>query len=329
MNVFVTGATGFIGSAVARGLVETGHTVVALARSNPAPAVPGVRFVPGDLAAADGLAAAEGALREARIIVHLAALRKDWGLPESTVERVNVESGVRLLERAPRLERLVFVSSVGVHGFAVGSPIDEASPMRPYDSYGAAKVAAEQRLVSAAAARRVPLVIARPGIIYGPGDGYGMITNMIRMIGSHRFLLIGDGTNRVQILYVDDLAAALRAAIERSEAEGQAFVLTGREEIRLRDLAARIAAALGTRLPPFHVPERAARLIASALERAGRLRGTKTEPFVTHSKLNLMTRDYLCDTTKARTLLGFHPAVAMPEGIDRTVAWLHGAARAG
>jgi nucleoside-diphosphate-sugar epimerase len=201
--------------------------------------------------------------------------------------------------------------------------------MRPYDSYGAAKVAAEQRLAAAAGARGVPLVIARPGIVYGPGDGYGMITNMIRMIAARRFLLIGPGRNRVQILYVDDLAAALVATSTRPEAAGQAFVLTGREESALRDLAARIAAALGTRLPPLHVPEPPARLIASALERAGRLRGTATEPFVTHSKLNLMTREYLCDTAKARTLLGFEPVVAMPDGIDRTVAWLQTAGRAG
>jgi len=321
MNVFISGATGFIGGAVARALARAGHGVAAVARRTPAAAVPGVRFVPGDLAADGGLDAAHEALRGAQVIVHLAALRKDWGLPPSTVARVNVESGVHLLERASRLERFVFASSVGVHGFTLGSPIDEASPMRPYDSYGAAKVAAEQRLLAAAAARGVPLVIVRPGIVYGPGDGYGMVTNMIRMIAARRFVLIGPGTNRVQILYVDDLATVVLAAATRREAADQAFVVSGREAIPLRDLAARIALALGVRLPPLHVPERALRLVASALERAGRLRRTRTEPFVTHAKLNLMTRDYLCDTTKARSLLGFEPIVTMSDGIDRTVAW--------
>lgn len=323
MKVLVTGASGFIGTALVRLLADAGHEVTALVRRPAAvPPMRGVQVVVGDLGLAEGLSEVTAHIQTADAVAHLAALRKDWGIPAAQSHRVNVTSGVTLLQRAQRVRRFLFVSSVGVHGYSTGLPIAEESPLAPYDSYGASKVAAERGLRQAAAARDASLVVVRPGIVYGPGDTYGMVTNMARLIARRRFVRVGRGWNRVQLLYADDLARGLFSALTSPAADGQTFIFAGREQVTLRRLTALIARTLGARLPPTGVPEAGVRIIASVLEQYAKIRGSSVEPFVTHSKVNLMTRDYLYDTGKARALLGFEPAVDVGEGIARTMAWL-------
>lgn len=324
MKVFVTGATGFIGRALATRLAAEGHEVVGLARDlgrDPAPE--GVRFVPGDLSRADGLDRARDDLASVEAVAHLAAVRKDWSLDDRTLRRVNVESGPALLDRATAASRFLFVSSVAVYGHsAPGTKTDERSPFAPSKRYGVSKVEAEAALRASAGARGMPLTIARPGIVYGPGDTYGMVANLARLLARRRFLLVGKGTSRVNLLHVDDLVAGLVLALALPAAAGEDFVLAGPEDLPVARLVSEVARAAGVAAPRARVPEPLARAAAGLLERGYRAMGIAAEPFLTRSKIDLFTRDDLYDPAKARETLGFRPAVLAAEGIPGAVAWL-------
>jgi nucleoside-diphosphate-sugar epimerase len=266
---------------------------------------------------------ARDAVARADAIAHLAVARDRRALAPEARSRINVTSGALLLRHARSASRFLFVSSVGVHGYTSNAPIDETSPLAPYDSYGREKVAAEAAVSDTARETDIAATIVRPGIVYGPGDTYGMITNMIRLIARRRFLWIGAGSSRVQLLHVADVVAGLRAALLRPEAAGQTLLLSGSEAVAIIDLTRTIARRLHVWVPPVGVPESFARRAASVCEGVARLLGRNDEPFLTQSKINLFTRDYVCDTSRAFAVLGFRPAVTVERGVDETVSWLN------
>ncbi len=144
-------------------------------------------------------------------IVHLAAAHRDDIRPISEYKRVNVD-GTQSVCRAARLRRInriIFTSSVAVYGFAeVGT--DESGEIRPFNEYGRTKYAAEQVLMEWQ--REEPsvrsLTIIRPTVVFGPGNR-GNVYNLFRQIASGRFVMIGDGTNRKSMAYVQNLVAFL------------------------------------------------------------------------------------------------------------------------
>jgi nucleoside-diphosphate-sugar epimerase len=149
-----------------------------------------------------------------------------------------------------------------------------------------------------------------------------MVANLARLLARRRFLLVGRGASRVNLLYVEDLTRALAKALLSPAAAGADFILAGSEPVPVRRLVERVASLVGRRLPPIRVPEGAARIAASVLEVAYRTLRIRAEPFLTRAKVDLFTRDDLYDTTKARTLLGFVPRVSLEEGARRTVEWM-------
>jgi nucleoside-diphosphate-sugar epimerase len=324
VKLLVTGATGFIGQALAARLASDGHDVVGLARDlGRVPAPDGVRFVRGDLSVAGGIERARDDLATADAVVHLAAVRKDWGLDEATLRRVNVESGPALLEEARSAKRFLFMSSVAVYGHsAPGERTSERSPFAPSKRYGVSKVEAEAAIRGAARARGVPATIVRPGIVYGPGDTYGMVANLARLLARGRFLLVGRGTSRINLLFVDDLVSALCSALAEPAAAGEDFILAGPEDVPVGALVEEVAAAAGVGVPRLRVPEAMARAAAATLEATHRGLGISAEPFLTRSKVDLFTRNDLYDASKARGILGWEPSIRAEEGIPRAVAWL-------
>jgi nucleoside-diphosphate-sugar epimerase len=328
MKVFVTGAKGFIGGALAERLARDGHQVTGLARrpehvsahSNP-------RYVCGDLASEGGLDAARPFLEDADLVAHLAAVRKDRSVRADRLRHINVASGPRLLELARNARLLLFVSSVAVYGHSDGRPIDESFAFAPTKRYGASKVAAERAIRAAEARTTTSVTIVRPGIVYGPGDTYGMVANVARLLFRRRFLLVGRGTSRLSPLYVDDLVEGLASALLSPTAAGRDFILAGSEAVTVRRLVEVIGALVGRSPPRIYVPEWSARLGAWILEKGYRTLRNRGEPFLTREKVDLFTRDDLYDTERARTALGFRPRVDFEEGARRAVGWLRAAGR--
>jgi len=310
MRVAVTGATGFIGHAVAREAVARGHDVVALHRAAPPAGAAMARWT-----SLDAWCAGDEPLDA---VIHAAALRHRHGVPADEYARVNVELTRRVLDRASRGGAFfTHVSSISVYGWPPRDrlPIDESFPPAPLGPYGRSKVATEELVMQAG----IPWSIVQPSITYGPGDTNGMIDRMTRLIARHAFVVPGLGRTRVQLVYIDDLARIIVDGAESRAASGRRFICTYKDPIRVSALVRLIARAVGGRVapvgPPVALLELAARAF-EALDALGALRGK--EPPLTREKLATISVDRAYDIGTMRRLLGTEPRIGYEEGILRT-----------
>lgn len=333
MRVLVTGATGFIGGHLARCLVARGHRVRALVRrESPALAGAGVELAWGELTHPQALRAA---MQGVGAVFHLAAVRGSWGIPESVYQRVNVEGTRSLLEAAARagVRRLVHCSTVGVARYPGNLEADETLPYREPASqvlYHRSKVQAEQLVLEWARSGRVPAVVVRPVITYGPGDEQGMVTRLVMLLAQGRFVLVGNGRNHVDLAYIDDLVAGMYLALERG-AVGRVYHLSGTAPIRVRTLVAKICTLLGKRSPQIYIPVPVARAAGWGMEmlhKVGDRLGVDLdgrEPFVTRDKVATLTVDRGFSHARANRELGYRPQVDHDAGLRRTLEWLRAA----
>jgi dihydroflavonol-4-reductase len=347
MKVVLTGATGFVGGAVARRLAAEGAELHALTlpgsdRSRLA-GVP-VTFHNGDITAPDGL---DGLFDGATWVIHAAGMLGRAGVSEATYRRVNAEGARHVLAAADAARRagrtaadlrVLHVSSAGVLGPVVGrvgnppltvvrpkrrvanppykgDAFDESSPLAPSNAYERSKALGEA--VAAGFARDgLPLVVARPEFIYGPGDVH--VLGLFRAIQRGIFFYIGDGQNTCHPTYVEDMVDGLLACLRRG-AVGGVYHIAGPRPLPFRELAETIAAALGVPPPRWRVPRPLAWLGAAGLEAAGKLTG-RAAP-LSRTGVAFFSENRRSTYAKAERELGFAPRVELREGVERTVGW--------
>jgi nucleoside-diphosphate-sugar epimerase len=319
MTVLVTGATGFLGASLVRRLLSGGARVRVLARS-PAKAKPltnqGAEIVAGDITDRSAVAAA---VHDVRVVYHLAGRLLAPGVPATEYHRTHVE-GTRVLLACARtessLERFVHCSTTGVVGVTGQRPADETTPFRPTNVYEETKAQAELA-VRDTWRNGFPAVIARPGLVYGPGDLH--LLPFFRAVLRRQFRPIGRRTVWLHPIYIDDLTEALVRCGRRAEAVGECFHLAGREPVPLVELAAAIARAGGTRVPRGHIPLRAAQ--AAAVIGDGLPSNLKRSVPLTRSRVDFLTHSRVYDVTKARYVLDFAAATELATGAGRSLAW--------
>ena len=318
-TVLVTGATGFLGSRLARRLLADGARVRVLARS-PEKARPlcdrGAQVLTGDITDPEAVRAAVDGVE---VIYHLAGRLLVPGVPPQEYLRTHVEGTKLLLAccgNGSRPRRFVHCSTTGVLGVTGDHPADEMTPIRPTNVYEATKAEAEQA-VRDMWRSGFPAVIARPGLVYGPGDRH--LLPFFRAVVHRRFRPIGRGDVWLHPIYIDDITDALMRCAEHDSAVGECFHLAGRAPVSLVDLAGVIARAGGTRLPPGRIPLLAARAMALAGDRLpADLR--RSAP-LTSSRLDFLTHSRMYDVRKAQRLLGFAAATDLRSGTATTMAW--------
>lgn len=306
MRVLVTGASGFVGASVCRGLLGRGHSVRAAMRRADAPEVPAEaqRVLVGDLAADfDRRALLDGI----EVVVHLAAIAHR-GAPEVDILRANVDATIRLAEAAVgRARRFIFMSSIKVHGEDSGEgAYAETSPMNPRDAYGRAKVDAERFLSALAARDRIEVALIRPPLVYGPGVKANFMS-LLRWVESGAPLPLASVRNRRRLIYVGNLADATVRCVEHPEASG-AFLVGDDEIVSTPELLTRTARALGRPARMFPFPPGVLRL-------AGSLAGRS-------DAILRLTGNLVGDTSRARQVLAWRPRFSLDEGLAETARWL-------
>lgn len=319
MTVLVTGATGFLGTSLVRRLLSDGAPVRVLARS-PTKARPltddGAELMLGDITDGDAVAAA---VADVGVVYHLAGRLLEPGVPADEYRRTHVEGTKLLLARCqsePRLERFVHCSTTGVLGVTGDRPADETAPFRPTNVYEATKAEAELA-VRDAWREGFPAVIARPGLVYGPGDLH--LLGFFRSVLRRQFRPIGRRPVWLHPIYIDDMVEGLVRCGRDGAATGECFHLAGRDPVRLAELAEEIARAGGTRVPAGRIPLLAAQAAAALGDRLPA--NLKRSAPLTRSRLEFLTHSRVYDVSKAQRVLGFAAATDLPIGAERSMAW--------
>jgi nucleoside-diphosphate-sugar epimerase len=318
LTVLVTGATGFLGTSLVRRLLAEGESVRMLARSA-AKAKPltdeGAEAVIGDIT--DPAAVSE-AVDGATVVYHLAGRLFEPGVPAAEYRAIHVEGTKLLLERCQHatLERFVHCSTTGVLGVTGDGPADETAPYRPTNVYEATKAEAEQAVLDKSR-EGLPAVIARPGLVYGPGDLH--LLPFFRTVLRRRFRPIGRRPVWLHPIYIDDTTEALLRCGKQADAVGECFHLAGQEPVSLARLAEAIARAGGRRLPRGHIPLTAAQAVALVGDRLPP--NLKQSAPLTRSRLDFLTHSRVYDVRKAERVLGFAAATDLRTGAARSMAW--------
>lgn len=322
MTALVTGATGFVGSAVARKLLEAGETVRVLAR-------PGsdrrniadlaLEVVEGDLR---DRASLERALRGCSALFHVAADYRLWVPRPEEIYRANVEGSRNIVLAAAEVgvTRIVYTSSVAVLGLIPGGPpADEATPVTVADMIGhykRSKFLAEEEIRRLVREQGLPAVIVNPSTPIGPRDIKPTPTGrMIVDAAAGRMpAYVDTGLN---VVHVDDVAAGHLLAFERG-AIGERYILGG-ENMALRDIFAGVAALTGRRAPRVRLPHDLIMPVAVMAEGWARVSGGG-EPRVTRDSIRMARKKMFFSVEKARRELGFAPRPAS-EALREAVAW--------
>ena len=308
MNALVTGAAGFIGSTLAGRLLDRGARVTAIdcftdyyAREikerniEPLRRRPGFTFIEAGLHEADLPSLLSGVTH----VFHLAAqagVRRSWGRDFSVYTVHNVEATQVLLEACvgQPIERLVYASSSSVYGDAVAVPMREDAMVQPVSPYGVTKLAAEQLCYLYSVNYGVPATSLRYFTVYGPRQRPDMAFHRFFRAALHGepIQVFGDGGQTRDFTYVDDAVAATIAAAERGHV-GRTYNIGGGSRVSVNEVLEMVG----------RVSRRSLRI-----ERASVQKGDM--------------RDTWADTVRARTDLGFAPAVSLEDGLTEEHRWL-------
>jgi nucleoside-diphosphate-sugar epimerase len=316
MRALVTGAGGFLGRALVRALVARGDEVRALVRSEPVEplAGPGVEVVRGDALDAEAM---RSAVRGCDLVFHLAGVRRaisleDFHSGNAETTRIALEACVA---EAPGLRRFVLAGSLAASGPSA-TPRREEDPFAPAEYYGASKARAEQ--IALAFRDRLPVAVARPPRIMGPGDRENLLFFKIAARGV--VLAIGGGERPLSWIDVDDCARGMLALADHPAAVGESFFLASPEQTSVIGLQQAIATALGVRARRIPVPERALHSAAVLGEAFTRIAG-KRLPLNRKLVRQILAPGWVCDPGKARERLGFVAGTPLSASVARAAEW--------
>lgn len=312
MNVFVTGATGFIGKRVTARCLKEGHGVTALLLPDePGTGLEGCTLRRGDITRPETLA---GAMDGADAVIHLAGA-VGYGQTRKRCLAINRDGTKNVAAEAVRtgIRRFIHMSSVSVYGRKPDVPIDEDFPVRKIgDPYGDTKIDAELILTDLEHRNLLDLTIVRPTVIYGPGD-VQFLPKLVENLKSGKARMIGSGANTVDLIHVNDVADFFMILLANSRAVGRTYNLSNPANPTWREMLNFVAIELG--LPPVEsaMPYTAAYLVAGLLEFIHLFRGAP--PRLTRYSVRVVGRQYRYLTGRAAHELGYLPKVALFDGL--------------
>ena len=324
MNIFITGATGFIGANLAHKLANEGHTVHALVRTPSKASLlqhERILLFEGDLSNKENIAAAMATCDQ---VYHLAAFAQVWDKDPNTFHRINVDGCILIMEQAllAGVKRMVLTSTAGVFGPAVdGKPVSEDTPRKlpfftEYESTKAeAEVVAQKYLP-----KGLEVVIVNPTRVYGPGflSKSNAVTMMVKqyIIGKWK-LLPGDGSKTGNYVYVDDVVQGHLLAMEKGRS-GERYILGG-SNVSYTQIFDSVKKISKKAYPLYKIPLFAMLFFARIQLFMATVFG-KT-PVITPKWVRRYLYDWSNSSQKAVKELGYRPT-PIDDGLKLTIDWL-------
>jgi len=326
MKIFITGATGFIGSHLLEALLAEGHEVMALIRKNndaqklkekgAKPLETDLRNIKAEML--DGVEA----------VFHLAAIRYEWGHLPKDYEKVNIEATKNLLKIAEKtkIKKFIYGSSVFVFGYPRRIPIDETFSYAPTTEYARSKMKAERTVKKYSDECGLQTVIIRPTMTYGPEDTKGMLLKLAKLIKNKKFAIIGNGLNFIHLTHIDDVVRGFQKALQ-TEIKSDDFIIASKKAVSQKDLIDLVAKELNVKIWPIRIPHWLAISVGYANETIYKL-GMRLkigyffkEPFISRSKVDIISQSQIFSAEKAKKILGFEAKVDPEAGIRDTINW--------
>jgi nucleoside-diphosphate-sugar epimerase len=327
--ILITGATGFIGSHLAKDLAEKGMRLKCLVRhSSSATAIQflnglGAELIYGDLTNGESLGEA---VKGVDTVFHLGGGGRIDTLEENCYQ-INVAGTHNLLEACLQqggVERFIHVSTCGVMGNIKNPPADETHPYQPENlAYSRAKTEAEK--VALSYKDKLPVRVVRFPLAYGTplidGDlsqieGVTPMSMIFSAVKKGQWVYFGDGMKLIHCIHVDDIVCGLELAAEKGKT-GEIYILADEKAVPMKTLIEISARALNVPAPKRHIPLPVAMAMALLMETAAKL--MSRSPMLTREVVRGFAATRAFDTSKARRALGFHPEVGLDGGIRATI----------
>ena len=296
MKVFLTGATGFVGSHLLQRLVHEHHTVRALVRDlQQASSIRDskVEFIQGEVTQGAGL---DAGMRDCDAVIHLVGIIiESRGASFEAIHHIGTRNVVEAAKRN-RISRFIQVSALGVRADGVSE-------------YQTSKWKGEEEVRQSG----IPYCILRPSVIFGPGDGF--VSQMLEVMRNAPLFrpVPGDGRPRFRPIFIDDVTACFVQALTNPAATNKSIDLGGAEELTLNEVLSEIAECAGIRKPAVHVPMPlmfAGAALAQLLFR---------RPPVTAGQLRMLQEGSTCNVLPMIETFGFKP-IGFREGLRRYIS---------
>lgn len=324
MRALITGATGFVGKALALRLQALGVEVTGIGRNPTGLAqieAAGVRAIRADLRDA---AAIQNACQGQAVVFHVGALSTPWGRAQDFYQSnvTGTQNVIRGCEQHA-VGRLVYVSTPSIYfRFAPRLDVCEDAPLpsQPANEYARSKLLAEAE-IDRAFARGLPTVTLRPRAIFGPGDT-AILPRLIARLRSGKMPVIGDAQNITDLTYIDNIIDALVLCVSSPWATlGKKYNITNGEPVKLWEMIAKLCAELGYPYPHHRISYRVADSLAAALEILYGLLPGYPEPPLTRYTVSVVAQSATLNIEAARRELGYQPRVSLAEGFARFIRW--------
>ena len=326
MRSLVTGGGGFLGGAIVRRLIENGDEVRTLQRGEyPELEALGVECFRGDIADPEIV---DLAVAGCDRVFHVAAKVEMWG-PLEPFRIANVVGTANVIHAMRRhgVSRLVFTSSPSVvHG---GADIEGADESLPYpDHYEAAypeTKAESEKLVLAANDPELSTVALRPHLIWGPGDRT-LVPNIVNRARAGKLRLVGDGSNLIDTVYIDNAVDAHLAAADRlapgSPCAGRAYFISNEDPRPVKEIVNAFVTAAGLEPVEKSIPVGVAVAVGHVFETLHRLLPFTGDPRMTPFLAQNLATAHWYDISAAKRDLGYEVSVSIDEGMGRLREWL-------
>lgn len=320
VKVLLTGATGFLGRRLVPRLVEEGHSVLVLVRatSNREGLPEETEFVEADLFEIKTL---EDAVKNAEVVVHLAAYFDFYPSDTDLLYRTNVEGTKNLMNACvgTNVNRFVYCSTTEVIGPVRYPPGNEDSGLNPQFDYSKSKMLAEQAVREISKETGLDHIILRPTGIMGEGDLYTAFEAIEAVNEGALPVLPGDGSKHIMYTHVDDVVEGFVKAVTSKSALNNTIILCPDEPLTYNEMFEFLGETLGVGIPKRRIPTSLAKIGIGLMSP---FKNRQKNTFLWHMQtVQSMDEERWYQNDRAKRLLAWEPKVTMREGIRRAIDW--------
>jgi len=322
IKTLVTGSTGFIGRHIVQALCNEGYKVRCLVRENSKIARLedlDVELTFGDLLDQGSL---EKALDGVSLIFHVAG--EVYSNDPNDHDKINVQGTENLFKVCINkpIEKLIFFSSIAATGPMLDNKtlLNEQTPPKPINAYGISKYKAEMKAQQFYNNHKVPIVIVRLPVVYGPGvSEYSRVFLFLNMIRKGLYRVIGNGKNIISLCHIDNLIHGVLLAVNQKKSIGKIYLIADERPYTINELVQAIAKEENVVLSSIHIPVAVAHILAFIMLLLNQF--LVFNPILNKNLIKEATSNWGCNILRAQKELNYQPPIDLQQGLKTTVNW--------